>query len=80
MSGNITAVLEKKDKIEEIIDKNISYLVDHIEVANNVLWEKLTECGLYTGFDVNYIKVSISLYKAYKYNFVPCMHLNSLNI
>ena len=74
MSGNITAVLKKKDKIEEIIDRNIAYLVDHIEVANNVLWEELVECGLYKSFDVNYIKVSISLYKAYKYNKLCSMY------
>ena len=74
MSGNITAVLEKKDKIEEIIDRNIVYLVDHIEVANNVLWEKLIEYKVFTNFDVDNIKVSISLNKAYKYNKLCSMY------
>ena len=45
-------------RIQEIIDKNIEYLVDKIELKTNVFWDKLIKLGLYTSSDVNYIKVS----------------------
>ena len=53
---------EDKTEVKEIIDNNIAYLVDNIEVKTNIFWEKLIEAGLYTGHDVNNIRVSISLF------------------
>ena len=52
--------MKMSDNISEVIDKNRSYLVDHIAVKNNLLWEKLTEYGLFKAFDVQQIKVSVS--------------------
>ena len=58
--------MKMSDSISEVIDKNRSYLVDHIEVKNSVLWDKLIGHGLFTSPDVQYIKVSISLNPCFK--------------
>ena len=44
---------------EDIIDKNIAGLVEHIEVKNSALWERLIEIGLFKFNDVKYIQVSV---------------------
>ena len=53
--------MTQQRNVKDIIDKNIAYLVDNIEVKTNVFWEKLTEFGLFTSHDVYNIRVSITL-------------------
>ena len=43
---------------EKIIEKNMTDLVDRIEVKNTTLWDKLIQLGLFTAFNVQDIKVS----------------------
>ena len=53
--------MTQQQKVKDIIDNNIAYLVDNIEVKTNVFWEKLIGFGLFTSPDVTNIKVIISL-------------------
>ena len=43
---------------EKVIEKNMTDLVDRIEVKNTTLWDKLIQLGLFTAFNVQDIKVS----------------------
>ena len=49
------------DPIKDIIEKNLSLLVDGIEIKHTLLWEKLIESELYTHSDVQDIKVQYFL-------------------
>ena len=53
--------MTQQRNVKDIIDNNIAYLVDNIEVKTNVFWEKLIGFGLFTNHDVNNIRVSITL-------------------
>ena len=47
-----------EEKHKKILDENRSYLVEHIDAKDTLLWDKLIEKKVFSVGDANKIKVS----------------------